>query len=93
MMDDMRELPAEAERAQMLATTIAREAISDWLRARRKAAGRKAVGAYATDMAGTLLNLDPTLESAAVEELLRRDLVKGVPLTKAVLERTVLNEG
>ena len=67
------ELRAEAERAQMPATTIAREAISDWLRARRKAARRKAIMTYATDMAGTHLDLDPTLESAAVEELLRMD--------------------
>ena len=68
------ELRAEAERVQMPATTIAREAISDWLRAKRKAARRKAVQAYAADMAGTPFDLDPTLESAAVEELLRMDL-------------------
>jgi len=64
------ELRAEAEQAQMPATTIAREAISDWLWARWKAARRKAVMAFAADMAGTHLDLDPALESAAVEEAL-----------------------
>ena len=67
------ELRAEAERAQLPATTIAREAISLWLRARRKAARRKAVTEYATGLAGTHLDLDPVLESAGIEELMKMD--------------------
>ena len=65
------ELRAEAERAQLPTTTIAREAISDWLRARRKTSRRKAVTEYANHMAGTPFDLDPTLESATIEELIR----------------------
>jgi len=67
------QLRPEAERTQLPATTIAREAISAWLRARRKAARQKAVFDYAANMAGTHFDLDPTLESAAIEELMRMD--------------------
>jgi hypothetical protein len=65
------ELRAEAKRAQQPATTVAREAISGWLRARRKVARRKAVMEYAAGVAGTSVDLDPSLESAAIEELLK----------------------
>jgi hypothetical protein len=65
------ELRAEAERARIPATTAAREAISVWLQARKKAATRRAIAEYAAKMAGTRLDLDPELEAAAVEELLR----------------------
>jgi len=65
------ELRAEAERAQLPATAIAREAISDWLRARKKMERRKAIMAYAASMAGTAFDLDSVLESAGIEELLR----------------------
>ena len=62
------ELRAEAERARLPATTVAREAISSWLRARRKAARRQAVAEYATRTAGTRFDLDPVLEAAALVE-------------------------
>ena len=65
------ELRAEAERAQLAATTVAREAISSWLRARKKAARRLAVMEYAARVAGTRFDLDPILEAAAIEELMR----------------------
>lgn len=67
------ELRAEAQRAQLPATTVAREAISSWLRARKKAARRQAVLEYATRTAGTRFDLDPVLEAAAIEELMRMD--------------------
>ncbi len=67
------QLRAEAERARLPATTIAREAISLWLRARKKAARRKAIVEYATGMAGTHFDVDPVLEAAAIEELLKMD--------------------
>ena len=70
------ELRAEAEREQQPATTIAREAISDWLKARKKMERRKAIMEYATSMAGTAFDLDPMLESAGIEELLRSDREK-----------------
>ena len=65
------QLREEAERARIPATTAAREAISIWLRARRKAAKRQEIAEYAAKMAGTRLDFDPALEAAAVEELLR----------------------
>jgi len=67
------ELRAEAERAQLPATTVAREALSTWLRARKKTARRQAVKAYAARTAGTRFDLDPVLEAAAIEELMRTD--------------------
>ncbi len=70
------ELRAEAERVQRPATTVAREAISVWLRVRKKVTTRKAVMEYAADMAGTSFDLDPSLESAAIEELLKMDAAK-----------------
>jgi len=65
------ELRAEAERAQLPATTIARGAISDWLKARKRIERRKAVMEYAAAMAGTRFDLDPALESAGIEELMK----------------------
>jgi hypothetical protein len=67
------ELRAEAERTQLPATTIAREAIFQWLRARKKAERRQAVMEYASSMAGTRFDLDAVLESAAIEELMTMD--------------------
>jgi hypothetical protein len=67
------ELRAEAERARIPATTIAREAISEWLRAKRKAARRKAVMEYAASMAGTSFDLDSNLEATEIEELMKMD--------------------
>jgi hypothetical protein len=67
------ELRAEAERAQVPATAVAREAICSWLRAKKKAARRRAVMEYAARMAGTRFDLDPLLEAAAIEELTRTD--------------------
>jgi hypothetical protein len=64
-------LRAEAKRAKLPATAIAREAISDWLRARRKTVRQKAVTKYATTTAGTQFDMDPTLEAAAIRELIR----------------------
>jgi hypothetical protein len=67
------ELRAEAERANVSATAVAREAISTWLQARKKLAQQHAVRKYAAAMAGTSWDLDPVLEAAAVEELLSFD--------------------
>jgi hypothetical protein len=67
------ELRAEAERANLPATTIAREAIAVWLRARKKALQRQAIAAYVAETTGTELDLDPLLESAAIEQLMKDD--------------------
>ena len=67
------ELRAEAERAQLPVTTVAREAISSWLQVRKKTARRQAVMEYAARMAGSRFDLDAVLEAAAIEELMRTD--------------------
>lgn len=71
--DTYAELRAEAERSRVPATTIAREAITTCLRAKKKAARRKAIQEYAAAMAGTRFDLDPALEFAGIEELLRSE--------------------
>jgi hypothetical protein len=60
-----------AERTQVPATTNARGAIDLWLRQRQKKARHEAIAAYAAEMAGTNFDLDPELESAGVEHLVR----------------------
>ena len=64
-------LRAEAERCQVPATTVAREAIAIGLGAKRKLARRKAIREYAEAMAGTQFDLDRELEAAGIEEILR----------------------
>jgi hypothetical protein len=57
-------LRAEAERTQVPATTLAREAIDSWLRVQARKARHEAIATYAAEMAGTDLDLDRDLESA-----------------------------
>jgi hypothetical protein len=64
-------LRAEAERAHVPATTLAREAIDWWLRYQMRQARHDAIAAYAAEMAGTDLDLDPALESAGIEHLVK----------------------
>jgi hypothetical protein len=63
-------LRAEAERTGVPATTLAREALDCWLRQQSRKARHDAVAAYAAEMAGTQLDLDADLESAAIEHIL-----------------------
>ena len=63
-------LKAEAERTGVPATTLAREAVNWWLRQQRRKARQDAIAAYAAEIAGTSLDLDAGLESAAVEHML-----------------------
>jgi predicted nucleic acid-binding protein len=65
------DLRAEAERCQVAATTVAREAIAIGLEAKKKSAKRRAIQEYAEAMAGTQFDLDPALEAAGIEEILR----------------------
>ena len=67
------ELRTEAERVQLPATTVAREAIAFWLRTRKRVERQNAIAAYAAEMAGTPFDLDKTLESAAIEQLTKLD--------------------
>lgn len=64
-------LRAEAERMQVPATTLAREAVDSWLRQQFRRARREATAAYAAEMAGTHLDLDSDLESAAIQHLVK----------------------
>ena len=65
------QLRAEAERAQVPATILAREAIDAYLRQQLRKARHAAISAYAEKMAGTPFDLDPELESAGIEHLLK----------------------
>jgi len=67
------QLHAAAERARVPATTLAREAIDEWLREQFRKARHDAVAEYAAEMAGTDLDLDPQLEAAGIEHLLKSD--------------------
>ena len=62
-------LRAEAERTQVPATTLAREAVDGWLRQQSRKARLAAIAAYATEMAGTHLALYADLESAGIEHM------------------------
>jgi hypothetical protein len=64
-------LRAEAERTHVPATTLAREAVDWWLRRQFRKARHDAIAAYATEMAGTHLDLDADLESAGIEHLVK----------------------
>src|ERR1039457_1493422 len=64
-------LRAEAERAQVPATVLAREAIESWLRQQLRKARHDQIAAHAAEMAGTNLDLDPDLESAGIEHLVK----------------------
>jgi len=66
-------LRAEANRAQVPATALAREAVDWWLRLQSRKARQDAIAAYAAEMAGTRLDLDAQLESAAIEHLITSD--------------------
>ena len=65
------ELRAEAERTQVPATSLAREAIDLWLREKARKARHDAIAAYAEEMGGTTLDLDPELEAAGIDHLLK----------------------
>ena len=63
-------LKEEAARERRPATIIAREAIEEWLRERRRQFVREEIAAYAAIVAGSEADLDSGLEKAAVEHLL-----------------------
>ena len=65
------QLRAQAERARVPATTLAREAIDAWLRNQLRQARHDSIAAYAAEMAGTDLDLDSDLESAGIQHLVK----------------------
>jgi hypothetical protein len=62
-------LRAEAERANVPATALAREAIDWWLRQQARKARHDRIAAWAAEMAGTKFDLDRDLEAAGIEHL------------------------
>ena len=60
-----------ADRSGKPATEIAREAIEAALRERRRAELAESIATYAAGAAGTTDDLDPDLERAAVEHLVK----------------------
>ena len=67
--DVYRQLRAEAQRTQVPATTLAREAIDLWLRHQLRKARHDVIAAYAAETAGSDVDLDRELESAGIEHL------------------------
>ena len=67
------QLKSEAERQQVHATTLAREAIDQWLRQQARRARHDAIAAYAAEMAGTDCDLDADFEAAGVEHWIDTD--------------------
>jgi hypothetical protein len=67
------QLRTEAQRSQIPATSMARHAIQSWLAARKKAARKEEIAAYAAEMAGTEFDLDRELEAASSELLFSRE--------------------
>ena len=65
------QLRAEAERVQVPATALAREAIDFWLRQQLRKARHDRIAAYAAEMAGTDFDLDRDLEAAGIEHLVK----------------------
>ena len=68
--DDLNEeLRTEAERSGQPATEIARDAIRQFLRKRRRQTLHERIAAYARRVAGTAADLDRELEESALEDL------------------------
>ena len=64
------QLRTQAERSQVPATTLARQAIDWWLREQKRKALHDEIAAYAAEMAGTEFDLDREWEAASIEHLL-----------------------
>ena len=69
-------LRLEAARTRLPATTLAREAVDAWLREQARKARHHAIAAYASETAGTDLDLDRELESAGIERLVKAGRVR-----------------
>lgn len=67
------ELRRLAEQLKTPATRLAREAIEFWLERQRQRALHQSIMRYAGETAGTEWDLDPALEAASLEFLLREE--------------------
>jgi len=68
-------LRAEARRSGQPATEIAREGIRVFLESRRRQAIREEIKAYAQEIAGSRVDLDTEMESAAIDHMLESEEV------------------
>lgn len=59
------QLRREAERSAKSATSLAREALEEWLSQRRRQRLHDDIAAYAAEYAGSEMDLDPLLEAEA----------------------------
>jgi hypothetical protein len=66
-------LRAEAARAQVPATALAREAIDAWLRQQIRNARHEQIAAWAAEFGASDLDLDRDLEVAAIEHVANTD--------------------
>jgi hypothetical protein len=66
-------LQAEAERAQVPATALAREAINCWLKQQMRKTRHEQIAAWAAEFSGSELDLDRDLEAAGIEHLAKTD--------------------
>lgn len=60
-------LRAESEASGEPATNLARAALTDWLKSRKKERRHAEIAAFAAEHAGTDLDLDRDLEAAGIE--------------------------
>ena len=68
-------LRAEARRQGRSATQLAREAIGSWLDERRREEVERQLALYIATVSVSADDLDPALERAAVDELIRSEAV------------------
>ena len=64
------DLRQEALRTGRPATSVARQAIEHWLKARKKTVRHEAIAAFAAEYGGNALDLDFDMEAAFIEQLL-----------------------
>jgi hypothetical protein len=63
------DLRTEARRSQVPATSLARQAVEEWLKARRRSERKRQIAAFAAEAGGGGLDLDRDFEAAAIEFL------------------------
>ncbi|MDZ7801792.1 MAG: hypothetical protein U5K81_13525 [Trueperaceae bacterium] len=66
-------LKEQSNRLRTPATTLAREAIEEWIRLRKREQVAQELRAYADEMAGTDADVDPAWEDAGVDSWLEND--------------------
>jgi hypothetical protein len=65
------DLRTEARRSRVTAAALARQAVEEWIKARRRAERKRQIAAFAAEAVGGGLDLDRGFEAAAIEFLRR----------------------